>query len=151
MTNAMLIMDQHPCTNDYWGLLDVEQHMWTEWITNYRAAAKKSKIKVKNRVKTPCRAAHNAMQQPAPTEPGGSPMQVTVRDTQPMILEALNGYFENLASAATNKKLVLGNLVANLITLTTSNVEISDTIKKTLWKKLTASEITHQFSEEAFS
>ena len=58
------------------------------------------------------------MKQPATAQPGGYPMI----DTQPMIMEALDGYFDNLAAAATNEKLVLEDLVANLATLTTSNV-----------------------------
>ena len=55
-------------------------------------------------------------------------------DSQPVSLEALNGYFENLAAVATNKKSVLDDLVSNLTTLTTSNVEMADTIKKHLEK-----------------
>ena len=47
-----------------------------------------------------------------------------------MSLEALSGYFDNLAAAATNEKLVLEDLVANLTTLATSNAEMEDMIKK---------------------
>ena len=69
------------------------------------------------------------MKQPDLTQPRGSPMI----DSQPVSLEALNGYFENLAAVATNKKSVLDDLVSNLTTLTTSNVEMADTIKN-IWK-----------------
>ena len=51
-------------------------------------------------------------------------------DVYPMSLEELDYYFDNLASEATNDKLVLENLVANLVTLTTSNVEMVNMIKK---------------------
>ena len=61
-----------------------------------------------------------------PKQPGGAP----TRDSQLMSLEALSGYFENLAAAATNEKLVLEDLVANLTTLATSNAEMEDMIKK---------------------
>ena len=49
---------------------------------------------------------------------------------------ALDGYFDNLAAAATNENSVLEELITNLITLTTlttlttSNAEMSDTTKK---------------------
>ena len=66
------------------------------------------------------------MQQHALNQPGGDPMG----DVYPMSLEELDYYFDNLASEATNDKLVLENLVANLVTLTTSNVEMVNMIKK---------------------
>ena len=55
-----------------------------------------------------------------------------MRDAQPIILEALGGYFNNLDTAATNKKSVLEDFVANLATLTTSNAEMADTVKNSL-------------------
>ena len=48
----------------------------------------------------------------------------------PMGLAALDGYFDNLAPAETNKKALLEELVTNLITLTTSKADMADTIKK---------------------
>ena len=53
-----------------------------------------------------------------------------------MGLATLNGYYNNLAAAATNENSVLEELITNLITLTTlttlttSNAEMSDTTKK---------------------
>ena len=46
-----------------------------------------------------------------------------------MNLEALGRYFYNLAASATNKKFSVEDLVANITTLTTTNVEILDMIK----------------------
>ena len=48
----------------------------------------------------------------------------------PMGLAALDGYFDNLAAAATNEKAVLDELVKKLTTLTTRNKEMEATIKK---------------------
>ena len=48
----------------------------------------------------------------------------------PMGLAALNGYFDNVVAAATNKKKFLEELVTKITTLTTSNPDMEDTIKK---------------------
>ena len=48
----------------------------------------------------------------------------------PMGLAALNGYFDNVVAAATNKKKFLEELVTKLTTITTINAEISATTKK---------------------
>ena len=53
-----------------------------------------------------------------------------MRDAHPMILEALEGYFDNIVAAATNKELVLEDLVDNFTTLTASNAVMAYTIKK---------------------
>ena len=45
-------------------------------------------------------------------------------------LEALNGYFNNLAASATNKKEMLEKLVANNKKLTVTNKELVIVIKK---------------------
>ena len=47
-----------------------------------------------------------------------------------MGLEAINGYFNNLAAAEMNIKSVLEKVVTNLATLTTRNAEMADSIKK---------------------
>ena len=41
----------------------------------------------------------------------------------------MEGYFDNLAAAATNEKAVLDQLVANNTTLTATNAEMADAIK----------------------
>ena len=53
-----------------------------------------------------------------------------MRDAQPISLEALDRYFDILVAATTNKKSVLEDLVANFTTLTISNAEMVNTIKK---------------------
>ena len=65
------------------------------------------------------------MQEPALIQPRVSPL----RDAQPTRLEVIGGYFNKLVAAAENYKLVLEYLVANITTLTTSNMEMADTIK----------------------
>ena len=67
-----------------------------------------------------------------------------------MILETLDGYFDNIASAATNEKFFLEDLVDNLTIFATSNTEMADTIKN-IWRKSAASATTQQFVEEAVS
>ena len=47
-----------------------------------------------------------------------------------MVLEALYGYSDNLATATTNEKAVLKELATNLANLTTSNAKIPDIVKK---------------------
>ena len=46
-----------------------------------------------------------------------------------MVLEALYGYSDNLATATTNEKAVLKELATNLANLTTSNAKIPDIVK----------------------
>ena len=65
-----------------------------------------------------------------------------MRDAHPMILEALEGYFDNIVAAATNKELVLEDLVDNFTTLTASNAVMAYTIKKTHWRKFSVSATT---------
>ena len=120
-----------PPANKYGEKLDVGQSTWKKWETTYCAAAKKSTIKNKaSRGEYQFGSAHSAMKKPALMQPGGS----LVRDVQPISLEALGGYLDNLVTPATNKKLDLEYLVANLTTLTTSNTEMAETIKNSLEK-----------------
>ena len=51
-----------------------------------------------------------------------------------MGMEALGGYFDNLAAAETNKKAVLEEVVTNFNTITTSNSEMANTIKELAWE-----------------
>ena len=51
-------------------------------------------------------------------------------------MESLDWYFEKITSTATNDKLVLEDLVANLANLTASNIEIEDTIEELYVKNL---------------
>ena len=50
----------------------------------------------------------------------------------------IDGYFKNLAAAATNKKSVLEELITNLTILTNSNDEMTNIIKNH-WRTLVAS------------
>ena len=97
----MLSTEKFPRTNEYWEELDVRQCMWTKWKTTYHVAEKKATIKNKSpRGKDQFGTAHSAMQQPAPLQPGETP----VRDTQSTSLEELYRYFYNLATAETNEE-----------------------------------------------
>ena len=69
---------------------------------------------------------HNAILKPAPTQPG----RASVKYLQPIRLESLYGYFENITSTETDDKLVLDDLVDNIITLTACDVEMSNTIEE---------------------
>ena len=93
-----------PCDNDYWEEFDVGQRMWIKWKTTYRAVAKKATIKKKPAEgKYQFGDGRNSIQQPVPTQPWGAPMIYA----QPISLEALDRYFENLVTAETNRKHVL--------------------------------------------
>ena len=129
-TNAMLSMEQSPRAKVDWEELDVGKRTWTKWKTTYRAAAKNATIKKKaNGGKEQFGAAH--IETPQPARPGTiQPKGSLARESHTMSLEAINGYFNKLVAAATNKKLVLEDLVVNLTTLTTRNVEMADTIEK---------------------
>ena len=126
-TKAILSTEKFPHANKDWEELDVAQRTWKRWKTTYCAAAKKSAIKNKSASgKYQFSTAHSATQQHrAPIPPGGAPES----NTQHMGLEALDGYFDNLAAAAKNKKAVLEQLFTNISTLATSNAEMVDRIK----------------------
>ena len=142
-TNTILITEKLSQPRKYWGELNVRQRMWKKWKTTYCVAEKKARIKKKSDGgKYQFGAAHSEMQQPATIKPGVSP----ARDAHTMSLEVINGYFNKLVAAAANNKLVLEDLVANITTLTTSNMEMADTIK-THWQKLVASATPQQFPE----
>ena len=93
-----------------------------------RVVEKKVAIKKKSaRGKYQFGATHSATPPFISTSPLGGD---TKGKNKMMGLAALGGYFKNLASAATNEKAVLEELVTNLATLTTSNVDMAATINK---------------------
>ena len=69
---------------------------------------------------------HISIIKPAPTQPGIA----SVKYLQPIRLESLYGYFENITSTETNDKLVLEDLVANLANLTANNAYMEYTIEE---------------------
>ena len=84
--------------------LDVAQRMWTRWKITYCLEAKNVEIKNKSaRVKDQFGAEHITMQHHAPISPQGSPKS----SIHPVVLTFLDGYFDNLAAEATNKKVAL--------------------------------------------
>ena len=104
--------------------------MWSRCKPTYHAAAKKATLKKKSaKVKDQFGDPHSATPLPASVTSVSDP-----EGTTPMGLVALDGCFDNLAVAATNEKSVLEELVINLTTLTTSNREMADTIKKIMGK-----------------
>ena len=54
---------------------------------------------------------------------------VPVSAPPPLNVKDLEGYFDNLAAAATNEKAVLGQLVANNTPLTETNAEMTEAVK----------------------
>lgn len=61
---------------------------------------------------------------------GGGGGAKTNEESYPVGLEALNGYFDNLAAAAMTEKAVLEELVKANATLTGTNKELSGVVKK---------------------
>ena len=52
---------------------------------------------------------------------GENTSEHTAGNNHPIVQASLKGYFENLATAATNEKAVLEELMTNFVTLTTTN------------------------------
>ena len=122
----MLSTEQFPSTNEDWEELDVSQCIGTRWKTTHRAAAKKALIKKKSASRKDQFGVAHTVTPPLGDDTAGN----TAGKNQPMGLAALNGYFNNIAAAATNEKAILEELATNLTTLTTSNAEMAATINK---------------------
>ena len=137
-TSAMLSTAQFPRANDAWEDLPRTQQTWPKWKAHYREAAKKAKVKRMAADGADFGRAHQAGQvapRPAPpTAPDGSPADVPPDEDVTALME---GYFDNLAAAATNDKATLATLVKANAALTATNAELAHNVKE-LQKTLTA-------------
>jgi hypothetical protein len=121
-STALLASDTFPCTTELWEELDPASKTWAAWQTAYLAAHKKKA----NRLHATGRADHLGQANSAHTT-----------TLNPGLLDSINNALNKLASAASNKKAILEQLIASNSSLATSNSTLTNQVK-TLCDQLAA-------------
>ena len=119
VSTAMLTTDRYPRTNDNWEDRSEDQKNWANWKTSNKRAHDKELIKAQATEGSDKFGATNAADRflknsEVATDNGGNEAG----------MKALEGYSDNLAVAATNKKSVLEQLVANNSKLAAANKDL---------------------------
>jgi hypothetical protein len=113
-STALLAADTFPCTNELWEELDPADKTWAAWKTAYLAAHKKRA----NRLRATGGADYLGRANSAHTT-----------TLNPGLLDSIHNALDNLASAASNKKAVLEQLIASNSSLATSNSTLTNQVK----------------------
>jgi hypothetical protein len=121
-STALLAADTFPCTTELWEELDPANKTWTAWKTAYLAAHKKRA----NRLRATGGADYLSRANSAHTT-----------TLNPGLLHSINNALKNLASAASNKKAILEQLITSNSSLATSNSNLTNQIE-TLHDQLVA-------------
>ena len=121
----MLTSERFPRANDAWEDREEPDKTWVAWKIAYKQAHAKARVKGQvHGGNTKFRAANSAArpedQLPLDTQHEGASANINT----------LEGYFTNLAVAATNEKELLNQLVLNNTTLTNSNESLVALVKK---------------------
>jgi hypothetical protein len=114
-STALLAADTSPCTTEFWEELDLANNTWAAWKTTYLAAHKKRA----NRLHA---TGHEA-------DYLGQANSAHATTLSPGLLESIDNAFDNLASAATNKKAILEQLIASISSLATSNSTLTNQVE----------------------
>ena len=121
----MLITEQSPRTNNEWEDRDKDQKTWADWKTSSKRSHNKARVKAQAAEGSDKFGAANAAgrvfkNSKVATENGHNEVGMM----------ALEGYFDNLCVAATNKKSVLEKLVAKNAKLAATNEDLVAIVKK---------------------
>ena len=124
-STAMLTSERFPWANDDWEDRAEPEKTWAAWKLAYKQAHAKARVKAQAHEGTTNFGAANSTalpeaQLPLDTQHEGASENVNT----------LEGYFNNLAAAATNEKGLLKQLVLNKTTLTNSNKSLVALVKK---------------------
>jgi hypothetical protein len=113
-STALLAADTFPRTTELWEELDPANKTWAAWKTAYLAAHKK-------RANRLCATggAHYL----------GCANSVHSTTLNPGLLDSIDNALDNLASAASNKKAILEQLIASNSSLATSNSNLTNQVK----------------------
>ncbi len=121
-STALLAADTFPCTTELWEELDPANKTWAAWKTAYLAAHKKRA----DRLHATGGADYLGQANSAPTT-----------TLNPGLLDSIDNALNNLASAASNEKAILEQLIASNSSLATSNSNLTNQVK-TLHDQLAA-------------
>jgi hypothetical protein len=116
-STALLAADTFPCTTELWEELDPANKTWAAWKTAYLAACKKRA--------NPLRATGEA-------DYLGRANSARSTTLNPGLLNSIDNTLDNLASAASNKKAILEQLIASNSSLATSNSNLTNQVKTLL-------------------
>jgi hypothetical protein len=113
-STALLAANTFPCTTELWEELDPADKTWAAWKTAYLAAHKKRADRL--------RATGGA-------DYLGGVNSAHATTLNPGLLYSINNALNNLASAASNKKAILEQLIASNASLATSNSTLTNQVK----------------------
>jgi hypothetical protein len=112
-STALLATDTFSCTTKLWEELDPANKTWAAWKTAYLAAHKK-------RV--------NRLRATGGADYLGQANSAHATTLSPGLLDSINNALDNLASAASNKKAVLEQLIASNSSHVTSNSTLTNQV-----------------------
>ncbi len=113
-STALLATDAFPHTTELWEELDPADKTWIAWKTAYLAAHKK-------------RA--NYLRATGGADYLGHANSAHTTTLNPGLLDSINNTLDNLASAASNKKAILEQLITSNSSLATSNSNLTNQVK----------------------
>jgi hypothetical protein len=113
-STTLLAADTFPRTTELWEGLDPANKTWAAWKTAYLAAHKK-------------RA--NRLHATGGADYLGQANSAHATTLNPGLLNSINNALDNLASAATNEKAILEQLIASNSSLATSNSTLTNQVK----------------------
>ena len=121
----MLTSERFPRANDAWEDRAEVDKTWDAWKLAYKQAHARARVKSQahggnNKFRAANSAAPPEAQLPLDAQHEGAGESIN----------SLEGYFTNLAAAATNEKEILNQLVLNNTTLTTTNESLMALVKK---------------------
>jgi hypothetical protein len=113
-STALLAAHTFPCTTELWEELDPADKTWAAWKTAYLAVHKK-------------RANH--LRTTGGADYLGCANSARSTTLNPNLLDSIDNALDNLASAASNKKAILEQLIASNSALATSNSNLTNQVK----------------------
>jgi hypothetical protein len=113
-STALLAANTFPCTTELWEELDPADKTWTAWKTAYLAANKK-------------RA--NRLCATGGSDYLGQAYSAHTTTLNPVLLNFIKNALDNLASAASNEKAIIEQLIASNSSLATSNSTRANQVK----------------------
>ena len=128
-SDAMMSTGRFPRTDELWEELEEDAQDWDTWCTMYTTAY--SRAQTKRRAaggRDEFGSAHVASV--AGRQAVEAPLRNVDEDEAVLDREAMDGYMDNIAAAATNQKELLEQLVENNTKLAASNEELVATNKK---------------------
>ena len=124
-STAMLTTEKFPRANNDWEERTERDKTWMHWKTAYKKDHTQARVKAQANNGTAKFGTENSTACQDTTIPSAD-NQLEVEDGG---IKALEGYFDNLATAAVNEKPVLQQLVLNNTTIATSNESLVALVK----------------------